>query len=473
MRIFLTTLIFLFFYSFTTAQVTDSIPTIKQSGSVEKVVIDTLKVAKPFDSINQNDTSEVQNRLDLLEKKKRIDSLKSHVISLKSHVISLKSHVSLLNTHNNSLKINNSLLEERINTQKIQSDSLLKPYYNIHFDSTANKNHYYPRFRMAINSLTNDTTYIPLPKKNNFIVPVKRLEVDTLKTEHKITKSTVSAIKYAAAPVWWDHRNSISLDINEATFLNWSSGGVNSIAGLLKVDLVRSYKKLHVLWNNELYVRYGLNQQEEKGLRKTEDKIELNTTFGYRRDTISNWFYSVKANFRTQFSDGYKYPKKNAPISRFFAPAYLFLGAGTHYENKKQNFSLYLSPVTLKSTFVLDNDMSNEGAFGVVKGKNSRHQFGFLLKSIFRKEVLKNILMTNILSLYTDYIKDFGNVDVNWELNFGLKVNKYIMATVGTHLIYDDDIKFKKDTNGDGTLETLGARVQLKQFLGIGLTYRF
>ena len=34
---------------------------------------------------------------------------------------------------------------------------------------------------------------------------------------------------------------------------------------------------------------------------KTDDQIRLSSTFGYRRDTISNWYYSVKANFNTQF----------------------------------------------------------------------------------------------------------------------------------------------------------------------------
>ncbi|HBS12732.1 MAG TPA: hypothetical protein DEO36_09355, partial [Flavobacteriaceae bacterium] len=445
-------------------------PCVKQSGSVEND-IDSLKLIKP------KGISNVQNQSDTLRQNNReiikIDSLKSLIKSHKSQIKSLKSHVGLLNDHNNSLKISKSLLEERFLSQKKQSDSLLKPYYTIQFDSTLNKDFYNSKFRVSTNKLTQDTIYIPLPKENRHIAPVKHLQVDTLKVIHKIANVNVVAVNYVDDPIWWEQRNSIGLDINEAAFLNWNAGGVNSIAGLLKVDLVRSYKKLHVLWNNEFYVRYGLNQQEEKGLRKTEDKIELNTTFGYRRDTISNWFYSVKANFRTQFTDGYKYPKKSSPISRVFAPAYLFLGAGTHYENKKQNFSLYLSLVTLKSTFVLDEKLSKEGAFGVVKGEKSRHQFGFLLQSVFRKEVLKNILMTNKLSLYTDYIKDFGNVDVNWELNFGLKINKYIMATVGAHLLYDDDIKFKDDIDNDGTLETLGARVQLKQFLGIGVMYRF
>ncbi len=465
MKVIFTVILFLYF-SLAIAQITDSIPNIKQSNLVEKVVVDTLLLEKTIDTIKQNNTSKVQKKINTIEKKNRIDSLKSRIISLKTHL-------SLLNTHNNSLKINNALLEERVNTLKTESDALLKPYYTILFDSTLNKDIYNSKYRVSINKLTNDTIYIPLPKENRYIIPIKRLSVDTLKTTNKIAKINVIATKYADDPIWWEQRNSIGLDINEAAFLNWNSGGINSVSGLFKVDLARFYKKLHVLWNNELSVRYGLNQQEEKGLRKTEDKFEFNSTFGYRRDTISNWFYSIKLNFKTQFTDGYKYPKTSTPISRFFAPAYLFLGAGTHYENKKQNFSLFLSPVTLKSTFVLDNNLSNEGAFGVVKGEKSRHQFGFLLESVFRKEVLKNVLMTNKLSLYTDYIRDFGNVDVNWELNFALKINKYIMASVGTHLIYDDDIKFKDDIDNDGTLETLGARVQLKQFLGIGLMYRF
>jgi len=460
MKVIFTIILFLSF-SLASAQITDSITTVKQSGSVKKST-DTIKVQSKLDSLNKTTSTTI-----------KIDSLVVQINKLKSHVKSLKSHVSLLDTHNNSLKTNNGLLEERINTLKTQSDSLLKPYYAIQFDSTLNKDLYDSKFRVSTNKLTNDTIYIPLPKENRFIVPIKRLQIDTLITKNKIAEINVKTTKYADDPVWWEQRNSIGLDINEAAFLNWNAGGINSISGLFKVDLARFYKKLHVLWNNELYVRYGLNQQEEKGLRKTEDKIEYNSTFGYRRDTISNWFYSVKLNFKTQFTDGYKYPKTSTPISRFFAPAYLFLGAGTHYENKKQNFSLYLSPVTLKSTFVLDNTLSNEGAFGVVKGENSRHQFGFLLENVFRKEIVKNVLMTNKLSLYTDYIKDFGNVDVNWELNFALKINQYIMASVGTHLIYDDDIKFKDDIDNDGTLETLGARVQLKQFLGIGLTYRF
>ena len=86
---------------------------------------------------------------------------------------------------------------------------------------------------------------------------------------------------------------------------------------------------------------------------------------------------------------------------------------------------------------------------------------------------MKNVVMTNRLGLYTDYLNDFGNIDVDWVLDFKLTVNKWIKANLGAQLIYDNDIKYKEDTNGDGTLETFGARGQLKQVFNIGFTYSF
>jgi hypothetical protein len=55
---------------------------------------------------------------------------------------------------------------------------------------------------------------------------------------------------------------------------------------------------------------------------------------------------------------------------------------------------------------------------------------------------------------------------------FKFKINDFLEANFRTHLIYDDDIKIK-ETNDQGEVETLGARVQLKQQLGIGILYSF
>ncbi len=234
---------------------------------------------------------------------------------------------------------------------------------------------------------------------------------------------------------------------------------------------------------NELILRYGVNKQDGVELRKTDDAFQLNSTFGYRKDTVSNWYHSAKFNFNTQFTNGYSYPNTDKAISKPFAPAYLFLGIGAEYVNKVKKYSLYLSPLTQKTTMVLDQTLADQGSFGVdkatydangnliSKGKKSKNELGALVSGIHKNEVYKNITLENKLSLYSDYINNFGNIDVDWQMSVDLTVNEYVRANIGSHLLYDDDIKAKEEI--DGKQVTLGPKVQLKQLLGVGLVYLF
>ncbi|MDT0676574.1 DUF3078 domain-containing protein [Autumnicola musiva] len=284
---------------------------------------------------------------------------------------------------------------------------------------------------------------------------------------------------------YWNEENAVGLDFNEVAFVNWNSGGNNSVSALIHGNFKRNYKKALTKWNNSAVIRYGLNAQEGREIRKTEDELVLSSSFGYRRDSTSNWFYSAQLDFNTQFSNGYKYPDKTNPISKFMAPAYLFLGVGAEYSHPEEELTVYISPLTQKSTFVLDQRLANEGMFGVVgavrdeegniieEGEMVRMELGFLVNSNFEKEIFENVNLKNRLSLYSDYINNFGNVDVDWQLNVNLKVNDFIKASVGSHLRYDNDVKYKEDVNDDGDLETFGPRVQFKQTLGVGVVYEF
>ncbi len=356
--------------------------------------------------------------------------------------------------------------------EKSVLDSLLNPYYNSSVDLFTNEMVYVPRFRLKIDK-DQDTSYVSKPKENNYIEARSYQRIDTLEITNPVNPIEIVYFKKAKDPDWWVTANSIAFDVNQIAFVNWSSGGENSIAGLLKIYLKRDFEKLFTLWKNEISIKYGLNNVQDKGLIKTDDAIKMNSTFGYRKTETSNWYYSAKFNFSTQFTNGYKYPNTDNPISRFFAPAYLYIGVGSQYNLVKEHFSIYFSPATLKSTFVMDESLSNEGAFGVVKGKKSRHEFGTAFQTSWDVEIFKNVAMRNRLGLYTDYLNNFGNIDVNWELGFKFKINDYFEASLGSQLIYDDDIKHKEDTNGDGELETVGPRVQFKQQLGIGVLYKF
>lgn len=282
---------------------------------------------------------------------------------------------------------------------------------------------------------------------------------------------------------YWKNSNIVGFDLSEIAFMNWSAGGNSSISGLLKGNFVRKYETENAKWLNELILRYGVNKQDGVEVRKTDDVFQLNSTFGYRKDTISNWYSSAKFNFNTQFTNGYAYPNTDDAISKPFAPAYLFLGIGTEYINRKEKISVYISPFTTKSTFVLDQRLANQGAFGVdkavydidgnliSKGKKHKTELGVLVSSGYKKEVIKNIVLDNRLSLYSDYINRFGNIDVDWQMQLNLTVNEYVKANIGLHMIYDDDIKSKEEINGEQVI--LGPKLQLKQALGIGIIYNF
>lgn len=282
---------------------------------------------------------------------------------------------------------------------------------------------------------------------------------------------------------YWEKKNKLGLDFNQIAFVNWSAGGDNSISGIIKGDFARKYIKGRLSWDNTLSVRYGINKQSDRELRKTDDVLDFNSVYGYKSSAISDWYYVAKLNFKTQFTDGFNYPNTDDPISRWFAPAYLFVGIGAEYMAPKSGLKYYISPLTYKATFVMDQTLANQGSFGVDaatkddlgniirKGKRYKAEIGFQLSNEWKKEIFNNIFLEHKLTLYSDYVDRFGNIDVNWELKIDLKVNDYVRANVGTYLLYDDNIKNKVERNGVQVME--GPKVQFKQTLGVGLVYSF
>jgi hypothetical protein len=281
----------------------------------------------------------------------------------------------------------------------------------------------------------------------------------------------------------WEKNNTVGIDLNQVAFVNWSVGGNNSVAGIVKGAFTRKYVNGNLNWNNELIAKYGLNHLQGQGTRKTDDQLEINSTFGYRRDTVSNWYYSAKYNFKTQFANGYNYPNTNDEISGPFSPAYIFLGVGTEYIRKDLGLNLYMSPLTAKTTIVSNNTLADQGAFGVTPavkdadgniithGKNSRTEVGILITNQYKHQIFTNIMLDNRFVFYTDYLNNFGNIDVDWQMQLDLTVNQYVKANVGMHMIYDDDIKNKVEK--DGVQVTEGPKLQIKQMIGVGLTYAF
>ena len=338
---------------------------------------------------------------------------------------------------------------------------------------------------VAIDTMAMDTIVIRRVQPR---VKPKAESVNIMNTTISFKKTTplVENLKKFETPTFWQSVNLVGLNFSQAAFINWNAGGNNSISAQTNARFERNYKFRYLQWENILETRYGINIQEGQKIRKTDDAIRVSSTVGYRRDTISNWYYSVKANFNTQYTDGFKYPDRETPISRVMSPGYFFLGAGTSYISEGRKLNLYVSPLTVKSTFVFDQELANKGAFGVEKailnedgnvlkrGKNILLEVGFLVTNNWETQLMENIALKHRLNLYTDYISSFGNIDVDWELNVNLQVNKYIVTNLGTHIIYDDDILFDPIKNDAGLVINEGKpKLQFKQILGVGVAYNF
>lgn len=287
--------------------------------------------------------------------------------------------------------------------------------------------------------------------------------------------------------IYWTYKNEIGFDISQVAFINWNIGGNNSISGLIKGRFERRYEKEMLSWNNDLTVRYGINKQDDREMRKTDDILQFVSTVGYKMYKDSKWSYSSKFNFNTQFTNGYAYPNTDVTISHAFAPAYIFLGVGADYfekrkdKDKEQEINFYASPLTMKSTLVLNQRLADAGSFGVKKaeydelgnrtkrGRLHRTEVGLLLTNGWKKQLYENINFENRISLFTDYVNNFGNLDIDWQMQLEFIVNKYVKATMSAHIIYDDDVKAKEEVAGE--MITVGPKVQIKQSLGIGLVY--
>lgn len=260
--------------------------------------------------------------------------------------------------------------------------------------------------------------------------------------------------------------------INQSSFSNWAAGGVNSFAANLLLNYDFNYKKGKWTWDNKLIGAYGLTHQKMTDWRKNDDRFVLNSLLGYQASEF--WYYTFYANFNTQFADGWMYGNDNSRtlISTAFAPAYLGFGPGFAYR-RSENLRFNLSPASGRLIIVTNEELSNQGAFGVDPGSTTRFEFGASFDAYYKVDLMENISVENILKLYSNYLEDPQNVDVDYTLNLFMKVNDYISVNGGVQLIYDDNTLIPREVNGIPEAGTARPALQVRQLLGVGFTYKF
>ncbi|MDR0412506.1 MAG: DUF3078 domain-containing protein [Dysgonamonadaceae bacterium] len=272
------------------------------------------------------------------------------------------------------------------------------------------------------------------------------------------TKSTVdnlSAYEKKDSVYGWSHAGIAGVTFGQTSLHNWAAGGDDTFSGNIIFNASANYLKNNWFWDNKLSAEYGIIHSSSYDWQKNADKINLTSVAGRR--ISPRWSVSFLLNFNTQFTKGHNYPDTETYISTFMAPAYTDAALGFTYKPNKK-YTLFISPVAEKVTFVLDDSLSTAGALGVDPGKKIKWETGAYLMASSNQTIYGNIGIISTLNLFTPYDDNFGNIDVNWDLLVNYKINKLFTATLNTTLRYYDDER---------------TRIQFKEILGLGLTYSF
>ncbi len=266
----------------------------------------------------------------------------------------------------------------------------------------------------------------------------------------------------------WKSAGKYTLLFNQSAFnVDWQGGGTTNIAGNTTLAYELKYRKNSLTWDNSLLADYGLTfLKGEDFARKTNDRIELNTRLG-QQIAESQWNYSLFANVRTQFAKGFRFSKDDetdetlrTEETRFFSPAFVQSGPGILWK-KNDDLHVNIAPVTTRMIFVnrmftTTPDYVDGDYFGVEAGRSARLEFGGSVAAHLKFEVLTNVSLTQLLNLYSNYIEDPANIDIDYTLSINLVVNKYISGSFVFQAIYDD--------NATGAF-------QVREIAGLGLTY--
>ena len=255
----------------------------------------------------------------------------------------------------------------------------------------------------------------------------------------------------------------IGANFNQASFSsNWAGGGVNSVAFGFFLNAKREKAWGRNIWTNDFQSQYGLVKNAGQTARKSIDRLYFDSK--YSRRLAPKWNFFASLNFLSQFANGYEYTKVNNveqqnKISGLFSPAFVTEALGVEYRPVPY-FFVQLSPGAIRQTIVADKDLYKTFPknYGVPVGKTVRNEVALLqIVANFDKNIAENVNLKLRYLMYTSY-SDLAASDVRFDALLSAKINKFMSATMGLILVYDQDQSFQ---------------TQVNQSLALGFAYNF
>ncbi len=312
-------------------------------------------------------------------------------------------------------------------------------------------------------------------------------------------------------PKYWSESLKTNVKFGQTGLTNWAAGGDNTVTLQAYIDGNANYKKGNLFWNNRLQLDFGFMYASSKPIvQKSDDRIYLESKFGYKSDKMKDLYFSANFDFKSQFANGYDYLTPSIPEgyeegtklndlplkdqirlwngarklkSGFLAPAYTNLALGIDW--KPFNWlSFNIAPLTGGFVIVTDEQLrKNYGmtikdqagydaavaAGSTLLGQyysSSRFEFGAQIKTDIAVKINNNFSYTTQIVLFSNYLDHPENIRVNWDNRFDWNLAKYFSLTLTTNLIYDDKVQIFSPKDN-----LTIARVQFKEAILFGFTY--
>jgi hypothetical protein len=263
-----------------------------------------------------------------------------------------------------------------------------------------------------------------------------------------ITVLTAYAQQDTTAPKFgWGHSVVAGLTLTQISFTDWTQGGENSLAWTTSLEGKSTDDQPTINWANAYRFAFGQARLSDQGLRKTDDKIDLESVLIYKLGPLVNPYFA--ATLKSQFTRGYKYESSgnSVSVSNFFDPGYLTQSLGVGIQpipEVKTRLGVALREiVTSEFTAIYANDAATRVAGG--------------LESVTEVNwhLAENIFFTSKLELF-DPFKKMDQVIMRNDNTLAFKVNKYITTVMNLTLVNEAPVS---------------PHTQIKEGIAIGLSY--
>ena len=291
-------------------------------------------------------------------------------------------------------------------------------------------------------------------------LPVLAQTDEVAKDVASLAKESKKSVDVDSGKVW-KFSGMLSLTATQTALVNWAPGGDQQIGINGFANFNANYAKGKHSWQNAITAQYGTLRliDEYDEFRKNDDKLQFASKYGYQ--AANKLYYSAIFDYKSQFDKGWTYEKVKVVNEEGVEEE------GLDYQ-VSDNFMFYLSPFCGKTTVVLNDFLSEQGAFGVDTCKHARSEFGWYFKLDAKYNIAKNISFGTNLVLFNSYKDGFmDEIDVDWNVIIAVQINKWLSFNITSELVYDEDVKITKDEHDYFSL------TQFKNVTGLGLTFKF